>query len=56
MCATKPVSYKPIAENHKVYKKLYALYRQLHDGFGLQQPANIANVMKDLLNIKDGVK
>ncbi len=54
MCGFKNVTYKPIAENHAVYKKLYALYEQIHDAFGLQETsAKLANVMKDLLNIKD---
>jgi len=54
MCGFKDVTYKPIAENHAVYKKLYALYKQLHDALGVKDTtANLANVMKDLLNIKD---
>ncbi|MBA7705567.1 Ribulokinase [subsurface metagenome] len=57
MCGMKDITYKPIPENHKVYQQLYALYKQLHDAFGLQAPAfaGVANVMKDLLNIKDSV-
>jgi L-ribulokinase len=50
MCGIKKTTYKPIAKNHEVYKKLYALYKQLHDGFGT---GATANVMKNLLNIKD---
>jgi L-ribulokinase len=54
MTGVKDVVYKPNAENHAVYEKLYALYKQLHDGFGLaDHTANLSNVMKDLLNIKD---
>jgi len=57
MCGIKDVTYKPIPENHKVYQQLYALYKQLHDAFGLQDSSGkLANVMKDLLNIKDSVK
>jgi len=56
MCGIKEVTYKPNAENHAVYKKLYVLYRQLHDAFGLQGwSGKMANVMKELLNIKDAV-
>jgi hypothetical protein len=29
--------YAPIAANHETYEKLYALYRQLHDAFGLRR-------------------
>jgi len=56
MCGIKDVTYKPIAENHKVYQRLYSLYRQLHDAFGLRNSAGkLGSVMKDLLNIKDSV-
>ena len=57
MCGIKDVTYKPIPENHKLYQQLYTLYMQLHDAFGLQNSSGkLANVMKDLLNIKDSVK
>ena len=56
MCGIKDITYKPIAENHKVYQRLYSLYRQLHDAFGLRDSAwKLGSVMKDLLNIKDSV-
>ena len=54
MTGVKEVVYKPIPENHAVYQKLYALYKQLHDGFGLaDNTACLSNVMKDLLEIKE---
>jgi L-ribulokinase len=53
MCGIKKVTYKPIAENHEVYKKIYSLYKQVHDAFGI---AAEANVMKELLNIKDTIR
>lgn len=54
MCGIKSTRFKPIAENHAVYRRLYGLYRQLHDGFGLQgQPLAMGNVMKELLEIKE---
>ena len=54
MCGIKDVTYKPIAENAGVYKQLYVLYKQLHDAFGTQEfSGKMANVMKELLNIKD---
>jgi len=54
MCGIKDVTYKPIAENAKVYKQLYVLYKQLHDAFGTNEfSGKMANVMKDLLSIKD---
>ncbi len=56
MCAIKEVTYKPIAENHRLYQRLYALYKQLHDAFGLKDwSGKLANVMKELLDIKDNV-
>ena len=54
MCGIKDITYKPIAENHAVYKKLYALYKQLHDALGLKDaPGKMYNIMKDLLDIKE---
>ena len=49
--------FTPIKENHETYKKLYALYRQLHDGFGTKQwNGNMFNVMKELLTIRNEVR
>jgi L-ribulokinase len=49
--------YVPIKENHKVYRELYRLYRQLHDGFGTSPwYGTMYNVMKDLLTIRDHVR
>jgi L-ribulokinase len=57
MCGIKDVTYKPISENNKVYQQLYALYKQLHDAFGLQDGSGqLANVMKELLSIKDSIQ
>jgi L-ribulokinase len=56
MCGMKEATYKPNPENHKVYKQLYLLYKQLHDAFGLESySGKMANVMKELLDIKDKV-
>lgn len=56
MCGIKDDTYKPIPENNSVYQKLYALYKQLHDAFGLPNySGKLANVMKELLDIKDSV-
>lgn len=48
MARLKENVYKPIASNVKIYKKLYAEYRKLHDYFGLGEN----NVMKTLKNLK----
>ena len=54
MCGTKDITYTPIEENQKIYTQLYKLYMQLHDAFGIKDSsASIANVMKDLLAIKE---
>ena len=56
MCGIKETTFKPISENQKVYQQLYSLYSQLHNAFGLESySGKMANVMKNLLNIKDGV-
>ena len=50
MCGIKKVTYKPVAENHAIYKRVYVLYKQIHDAFG---SGTMANVMKERLSIKD---
>jgi L-ribulokinase len=45
--------YVPNSKHHETYRKLYALYRQLHDGFGPKQwSGNMFNVMKELLEVR----
>ncbi len=54
MTGVKEVVYKPISENREVYEKMYKLYKQLHDGFGVTgNTICMANIMKDLLDIKE---
>ena len=54
MTSLKKVAYKPKAAAQKTYDQLYALYRQLHDSLGgKNKSADLANVMKDLLTIKE---
>jgi L-ribulokinase len=56
MTGTRQV-FNPIPENHKIYKQLYKLYKQLHDGFGTaDNKLDMYNVMKDLLDIRDRVR
>lgn len=52
MAKVKPFSYKPVAANVEVYKKLYAEYKILHDYFG--RGAN--DVMKRLKDIKKATR
>jgi L-ribulokinase len=47
-------TYTPDPACSKVYKKLYGLYKQLHDGFGIKsRKENMYPVMKQLLAIRD---
>lgn len=56
MTSLKKVAYKPKSAAQKTYNELYALYRQLHDGFGGRGPStDLGRVMKDLLLIKESV-
>ena len=49
--------YEPIEANHEVYKKLYKIYKRLHDGFGTPSwHGGMSNVMKELLDIRDKVR
>ena len=46
--------YKPNTRHQRVYRELYALYRQLHDAFGTRDwSGNLYGVMKGLLEIRD---
>ncbi len=57
MCGIKDTIYKPIAENHETYKRIYKLYKQMHDAFGTKDwSGKLSNVMKELLDIKDSVR
>lgn len=49
--------FNPIKENVVVYKKLYKLYKQIHDAFGTKEwNGGMYNVMKELLDIRDEVR
>ena len=55
MTGTRKV-FQPVPEHHQVYQKLYRLYCQLHDGFGVKQwSGSMYNVMKDLLELRNKV-
>ena len=54
LCRIRERVYQPIPENVAVYRELFALYRQLHDGFGTSAwGGKMANVMKDLIAIRE---
>ncbi len=47
------IEFKPNADNHSIYKRLYSLYRQLHDGFGTKNwSGGMFNIMKELLDLR----
>ncbi|NQU43368.1 ribulokinase, partial [bacterium] len=49
--------FEPISENQKVYDRLYALYRRVHDAFGVKgQSDDLSDVMKELLAIRDDAR
>lgn len=49
--------YHPVAKNHKMYQKLYALYRRLHDAYGTREwSGSLYSLMKELLDIRDEVR
>jgi len=54
MTSLKAIVYKPKASSRRVYDRLYAVYRQLHDSFGgVSKTVDLSRVMKDLLAIKE---
>jgi len=53
MTGLKPRVFKPDPKAHRVYKGLYALYKQLHDAFGTKAwSGNLHGVMKQLIEIR----
>jgi L-ribulokinase len=57
MTAVQDRVFNPIPENVAVYQKLHALYRKLHDAFGVAgHRADLSGVMKELLDIRDAVR
>jgi L-ribulokinase len=54
ICGVRSMIYRPSAANHKVYTRLYKLYRELHDAFGTQQwHGRLDHVMKELIVIRE---
>jgi L-ribulokinase len=53
MTGLKPKIFKPNPAAHKIYRELYALYKELHDAFGTQEwNGNLFGVMKKLIEIR----
>ena len=54
MTGLKEVVYTPDENAHEIYRKLYAIYRELHDAFGTPDwNGNLFGVMKRLLEIRE---
>ena len=52
-CRMRELEYRPIPENETVYREIYALYRTLHDAFGMENwQGRLSHVMKELIAIR----
>ena len=57
MTGLKKRVFTPDRKAHAVYRKLYSLYRQVHDAFGTTEwTGNCHNVMKQLIEIRNQVR
>lgn len=57
MTGVQDTVFTPIPDNRRVYDQLYALYRRLHDAFGIRhQQDDLFDVMKRLLDLRDEVR
>jgi L-ribulokinase len=55
MTGVKPITYKPIARNVKIYAQLYREYLTLHDAFG-KPGTGLDGVMKNLIALRNSVR
>ena len=54
MTGLKSRVFQPNAQAHSVYKRLYELYRKLHDAFGTKEwNGNLYAVMKELIEVRN---
>jgi len=57
MTSLKPRVFRPNAKSHATYKKLYRIYRKLHDALGTKSwNGNLYDVMKELIEIRSQVR
>ncbi|MFW6133089.1 MAG: ribulokinase, partial [Planctomycetota bacterium] len=57
MTGLKRKAFRPDPQARKTYRKLYGLYRKLHDAFGTSQwNGNLHDVMKELIAIRDAAR
>ncbi|MEM7387028.1 MAG: ribulokinase, partial [Verrucomicrobiota bacterium] len=53
-CRVRDRVYHPDPENQKLYARLFALYRQVHDAFGTAEWSGSMNeVMKQLITLRE---
>ena len=56
MTAVSSTVYKPQSSQVEIYAKLFRLYEQLHDSFGVKNTGiNLYHIMKDLHTIRHEV-
>jgi L-ribulokinase len=54
MTGLKPKVFKPNPQAHEIYRKLYTIYKMLHDAFGTREwSGNLCNVMKQLIEVRN---
>lgn len=57
MTGVQDTVFEPVPENRDVYDRIYALYRRLHDAFGVEGVQDdLFDVMKTLLDLRDEVR
>lgn len=57
MTACHPRVFTPNPESQKVYDRIFALYREIHDAFGVKgTQSDLFGVLKELLTIRDEVR
>ena len=56
LCGMREKVFQPNLAHQSTYRRLYGLYRELHDGFGTAEwTGNLAHVMKELLSLRESV-
>ena len=54
MTGLKPRIFKPDPKAHAIYRRLYPIYKKLHDAFGTKEwTGNLFDVMKSLIDIRN---
>jgi L-ribulokinase len=57
LCRVRDTVYLPDRSRHESYRRLYALYRKLHDAFGtVSWQGGLSDVMKELIAIRESVR